>query len=118
MSDETVNPQPAPDAEPETASVEGLKRVARTASSALNGLADAAGLTPKVEQNPYGMVAAALGIGYVVGGGLFTPTSARLVRMGLKLAAVPAVRDRLLDVAEAALDGLLAQADPQPKKTE
>jgi hypothetical protein len=84
--------------------------VAKNANSALNGVADAVGLTPKVEQAPYAMVAAALGVGYVVGGGLFTPTTTRLLRLGMKLAAVPMVRDRLLDVAEAAIDQVLSNA--------
>lgn len=88
---------------------EQLMDLAKNANSALNGLSDAIGLTEKVEKNPYGMIAAALGVGYVVGGGLFTPTTARLVRMGMKLASVPMVRDRLLDVAESALDGFLDQ---------
>ena len=86
----------------------------KNANSALNGVADAVGLTEKVEQAPYAMVAAALGIGYVVGGGLFTPTTSRLLRLGMKLAAVPAVRERLLDVAEAAIDQVLSG----PKKNE
>lgn len=88
---------------------EQLKDLAHHANSALNGVADATGLTGKVEQNPYGMMAAALGVGYVLGGGLFTPTTMRLLRMGAKLATIPLVRDRLLDVAEAAVDGLVAQ---------
>jgi hypothetical protein len=81
----------------------------RDANSALNGVADAVGLTPKVEKNPYALVAAALGAGYVLGGGLLTPTTARLLRLGLKLASVPMVRERLLDMAEAAADGVLSQ---------
>ncbi|MCA2977899.1 MAG: hypothetical protein INH37_06420 [Myxococcaceae bacterium] len=90
--------------------VEQVQQALDTANSTLNGLADAAGLTPKVEAAPYGMVAAALGVGYVLGGGLFTPTTLRLLRLGVKLASVPAVRDRLLDVAESAVDGLLKDA--------
>ncbi|MFO0599331.1 MAG: hypothetical protein U0228_28750 [Myxococcaceae bacterium] len=84
--------------------------LAKNANSALNGVSDAVGLTEKVEQAPYAMVAAALGIGYVVGGGLFTPTTARLFKLGMKLTSIPAVRNRLLDVAEAAIDGVLANA--------
>jgi hypothetical protein len=86
---------------------------AKNANSALNGVADAIGLTEKVEKAPYAMIAAALGAGYVVGGGLFTPTTARLLRLGMKLTSIPAVRDRLLDVAEAAIDGVLANAAKQ-----
>lgn len=88
---------------------EQLQELAHNANSALNGVADATGLTEKVEASPYGMIAAALGVGYVLGGGLFTPTTMRLMRMGAKLATIPLVRDKLLDVAEAAVDGLVAQ---------
>ena len=91
-------------------SVETVKALARDANSALNGLSDAVGLTEHVEKAPYAMIGAALGVGYIVGGGLFTPTTARLIRMGMKLAAIPQVRDRLLDVAEAAIDGVMANA--------
>lgn len=85
-----------------------VAQVLQDTNSALNGVADAVGLTEKVEASPYGMVAAALGVGYVLGGGLFTGTTMRVLRIGMKLAALPMVRDRLLDVAEAAVDGVLA----------
>lgn len=89
---------------------EQLETLAKNANSALNGFSDAVGLTEKVEKNPYAMVAAALGVGYVVGGGLFTPTTARLIKMGMKLASVPLVRDQLLDAAEHALETFVEQA--------
>lgn len=73
-------------------------------------LLDAVDLQGRVEKNPYGMVAAALGVGYLVGGGLFTRTTARLFRIGIKLAAVPLVRDQLLVFAEDAIDGVLDRA--------
>ncbi|MBE2249236.1 MAG: hypothetical protein IAE78_06755 [Myxococcus sp.] len=91
----------------------------RDANSALNGVADAVGLTEQVEKSPYGMVAAAVGVGYLLGGGLFTPTTLRILRIGMKLAAIPAVRDRLLDVAEAAVDQVLAsQEQEEPAEEE
>lgn len=96
---------------------EQLQELAQNANSALNGVADATGLTEKVEQSPYGMMAAALGVGYVLGGGLFTPTTMRLLRMGAKLATIPLVRDKLLDVAEAAVDGLVAQMKNPDEET-
>jgi hypothetical protein len=82
----------------------GAGQLAARANDTLNGLADAAGVTPVVKKKPYGAVAAAFGVGYVVGGGLFTPTTARLLRLGLRVAALPLVRDRLLDVAERLVD--------------
>lgn len=103
MSDENVTWQPP-------AIADTVVELAKDANSALNGVSDAVGLTEQVEKAPYAMVAAALGVGYVVGGGLFTPTTTRLLRLGMKLASIPQVRDRLLDVAEAAIDGVLANA--------
>lgn len=97
---------------------EAVVEAAHDANSAINGFADAVGLTEKVEKAPYAMIAAALGVGYVVGGGLFTSTTTRLVQLGMKLAAIPQVRDRLLDVAEAAIDGVLQQAQPDDKEDE
>ncbi|MDP1914658.1 MAG: hypothetical protein Q8L14_00340 [Myxococcales bacterium] len=94
---------------------EQVTEALHNANSAINGVADAVGLTEKVEESPYAMLAAALGVGYVLGGGLFTPTTARLLRLGMKVASIPLVRDQLLDVAEAAVDGVLGS---QAKKEE
>jgi hypothetical protein len=86
---------------------EQVQKLAQDANAALNGMSDAAGLTPMVQESPYGMLGAALGVGYVLGGGLFTPTTMRILSLGAKLASVPMVRDQLLDVAESVVDGLL-----------
>lgn len=95
---------------------ENLADLARGASTALNGVSDAVGLTPKVEENPWGMVLAALGVGYVLGGGLFTSTTARVLKLGARVAAIPVVRDKLIDVAEAAVDGLLGNTQPEKEE--
>jgi hypothetical protein len=92
--------------------VESVTEALSQANSALNGVSDSIGLTPHVEKAPYASVAAALGVGYVLGGGLFTPTTLRLLRLGVKLASIPAVQTRLLDVAEAAVDAVLAKPKP------
>jgi len=80
------------------------------ARDATEGLAEAVDLKGRVGRNPYGMVALALGTGYLLGGGLFTKTTGRLFRLGLKVAAVPMVRDELLTFAETAIDGVLDQS--------
>jgi len=58
----------------------------------------------RLERHPYGTLAAAVGLGYVLGGGFFTPLTGRLFRLGLKiglrLAVVP-----LLNEETAALVG-------------
>jgi len=62
-------------------------------------------LQGRVDRHPYGTVAAALGIGYLLGGGLFSPLTGRILglglRMGLRLAAIPVLRDELFGFVEA-----------------
>jgi len=74
------------------------------AQGTVQGLVDAADLPGRVQRHPYGMLAAALGVGYVLGGGLFTPLTRRMLRLGLRLAALPLVKDELLGLAEAAMN--------------
>ncbi|MFN2549410.1 MAG: hypothetical protein ABR567_18460 [Myxococcales bacterium] len=62
-------------------------------------------LRGRVQRNPIAMVAAAAGVGYMLGGGLFSPFTARLVRYGLKLAIIPLVKSQL----EAIAGGVAAQ---------
>lgn len=78
------------------------------ARSAVSDLSETLDLKGRVERNPYGMMAAAIGVGYVLGGGLFTPLTARIIRLGVRLAALPFVKDELLGMAEAALQGYQA----------
>lgn len=47
------------------------------------------------ERNPYALLAAAAGVGYVLGGGLFTPFTRRLVRVGLKAMVLPVAASHL-----------------------
>ena len=91
------------------------ERVDQLGSSAQQFFTDARGavhdlgagldLKGRVQRNPYGMVAAALGVGYVLGGGLFTPLTARMLRVGVRLAMLPFVKDELLGMAESAFQG-------------
>jgi hypothetical protein len=76
---------------------------ARGAVTDLNATLDLRG---RVDRNPYMMLAAAFGVGYVLGGGLFTRTTARVIRLGVRLAALPMVKDELLGMAEAAMRGV------------
>jgi hypothetical protein len=59
----------------------------------------------RVSRHPYGTLAAALGIGYVLGGGLFSRLTGRILglglRLGIRLAALPLIKDELLGFAEA-----------------
>jgi len=69
---------------------------------------DAVDLKGRVNRNPYGTVAAALGIGYVLGGGLFTPLTARIVgmglRIGMRLAVLPLLKQEVAEVLESIED--------------
>jgi hypothetical protein len=52
----------------------------------------------RLERNPYGMVLGAVGIGFVLGGGLFTRLTATLVGAGLRIglmAAMPILKEEL-----------------------
>jgi hypothetical protein len=52
-----------------------------------------------VQRNPYGMVAGAVGMGFVLGGGLFTRLTARILGVGLRIvlvAALPILQEGLV----------------------
>jgi hypothetical protein len=72
---------------------------------AVSELKRAAAIDERVGRNPYGSVAAALGIGYVLGGGLFTPLTSRIValglRIGVRLAVLPMLKDEISLLADA-----------------
>jgi hypothetical protein len=92
----------------------GKSAIARVQHVAAQGKAAASGAGEAVfdyaRQHPYQALAAAFGVGYVIGGGLFSKSTGRVLRLGVKLATVPMVQGVLLDVAEAALGGVLEQA--------
>jgi hypothetical protein len=73
--------------------------------SAVSELKRAAAIEERVNRNPYGSIAAALGIGYVLGGGIFTPLTSRIValglRIGIRLAVLPMLKDEISVLADA-----------------
>lgn len=56
----------------------------------------------QVARRPYATLAAALGAGYVLGGGLFTPLTARVVRAGARLLVLPLLQQELAAAAQEA----------------
>lgn len=96
------------------AQVDQIGRDAQTlwndARSAVHDLGDRVDLRGRVQRNPYGTLLAAAGIGYILGGGLFTPLTARIIRFGLRLAAIPLVKDELLSMAHGAMDSFVQGA--------
>lgn len=81
------------------------------ARSTFEDLGSAIDLRGRVQRHPYAMVAAALGVGYVLGGGLFSALTFRLVGLGVRVAAVPLVKNQLLGLAEAAVSGFTGPGD-------
>ena len=75
----------------------------------VNELKDRLDLDGRVNRNPYGMMAAALGVGYVLGGGFFSPLTARIFRIGLRLgvrmAAIPFLENEIRGFADSVMAG-------------
>ena len=57
-----------------------------------------------MQRHPYAMVAAAVGVGSVLGR-LFSSLTFRLLGVGVRVAAIPLVKQQLLGLAEAAVSG-------------
>jgi hypothetical protein len=78
-------------------------------------------LDGRVKRHPYGTLAAAVGIGYVLGGGLFSRLTARILgmglRIGMRLAAIPVIKDELAGlVGEEDEGGAKSRAKSQTTK--
>lgn len=54
------------------------------------------------EKNPYAVLAAAAGAGYLLGGGLFTPFTKRIVKTGMKALVIPVAVSRLRELTQGA----------------
>ena len=66
----------------------------------------------RLERNPYGTLATALGVGYVLGGGFFTPLTARILRLGFKIGVRLAVLPLLNDEAANMVSNLVGGESP------
>jgi hypothetical protein len=75
--------------------VEEAKAFGSAVSGSMENLGRTLDLRGRVERHPIGMMFAALGVGYVLGGGLFSPLTGRLVRVGMRLALVPLIKSQL-----------------------
>ncbi len=79
---------------------EALVGEARAAVDQLNRTLDLRG---RMERHPYATMAAALGVGYVLGGGLFTRLTGRVLHFGARALLLPLVREELAELGAAAL---------------
>ncbi len=66
-------------------------------ASMIDLIRDVLDIEGRVDRNPYGMVAGALGVGYVLGGGLFTRLTERFTGAALRaglMAALPLIEQQ------------------------
>jgi hypothetical protein len=56
-------------------------------------------LRGRVDRNPIGMIALAAGVGYVLGGGLFSPATGKLIKIGMRVALLPLLKTQLSNLA-------------------
>jgi len=68
-------------------------------------LKEAVDLDRRMEEHPYAMLGAAAAVGYIIGGGLLTSMTGTLIRLGLKVAALPWIKDELWILAGNAVAG-------------
>jgi hypothetical protein len=85
------------------------------AAGAASGAGPLADLQGQVSRHPYGTVAAALGIGYLLGGGLSTPLTSRLLRLGLRIgiqaALLPLLKAEISELTAAFIGDRSEQGD-------
>jgi len=75
--------------------VEEAKAFGSSLGNQAQSFTESIDLRGRVQRNPIGMVLAAAGIGYVLGGGLFSPMTSRLLKIGVRLALVPVIKSQL-----------------------
>ena len=77
-------------------------------------------LKARFEQHPYGALAAALGAGYLLGGGFFTPLTERLtkfaLRVGIRVALVPFLAAQLSELVRPGENKDGAETAPPPRR--
>src|SRR5258708_38232731 len=81
--------------------VDEAKAFGRSLSQSANGFSAAVDLRGRILRNPLGMMAAGLSLGDLLGGGLCTPLTEKIVRVGLRVAILPLVRGPLMTMAGA-----------------
>lgn len=60
-------------------------------------------LSGRIRRRPYESLLIAAGLGYVLGGGLFTRFTLNMVRVGVRMGALPLIKRELLVVADSVL---------------
>lgn len=105
MANETIDPTG------NSSEADEILRRARAAKEDLSGLASAVAragrkaaeklaLEERLRDEPVKTLAMAFGVGYVVGGGFFTPTTGRFLRLATRLWLLPAIRREITNQQE------------------
>ena len=81
-----------------------VQQIASDVGNAASELYAKLDLGRELRDHPYRTLAIAAGVGYVIGGGLFTPLTAGLLRVGVRAAAIPAFQSMLANAMEAQRD--------------
>lgn len=76
-----------------------LRETVRDAAASMGRKVNVSGF---VNDHPYQALGIALGVGYVLGGGLFSRFTGRLVRLGLRFAVLPALKDEVASLLQTA----------------
>ncbi|AKU89787.1 hypothetical protein [Vulgatibacter incomptus] len=79
-----------------------LQEIASDLGQAATDLYEKIDVGHELREHPYRTLAVAAGMGYVLGGGLFTPLTASLLRVGVRALAIPALQFVLSQAATAA----------------
>ncbi len=80
------------------------------ARGAAEDLSQTLNVRSRVDKHPYLMLAAAAGVGYFLGGGLFTSFTAKLAGIGIQVAAITFLKHELANVAEGAFAGFSSRS--------
>lgn len=80
--------------------IEDGRRVAKDVRVLVDNLQRDNPLSHYYAQNPYMVIAAAAGIGYVLGGGLFSPFTRRMLRIGMKAMLIPAATRQFQNITQ------------------
>ena len=88
-----------------------VKEIAGDLGSAAVELYKRVDLARQIQEHPYRTLAIAAGLGYVIGGGLFTPLTRHLLGVGMRVAVLPALQSSLLAGAGIDPEALQSEGD-------
>jgi hypothetical protein len=94
--------------------VEEAKAFTSAVSESVTSFSESIDLRGRVQRAPIAMVGAALGIGYLLGGGLFSATTRRLLKAGIGAAVVPFVTRQLRAMAGTASTTAVGDRSAEP----